>query len=248
MSASTAITLLASSARTTTGSGAAVDLEENRTAILYLDVTAFSGSGALTCTIKTSPTGTGLWTTVSPSDGAGGSTVFTAAAAVGLQKVTFPDCEQFVRIDWSITGGATVTFSVTGSSYLRFCLVSDLLTMGVRQEALSDVSATVLDKHVGRATDEIVSAFQAQEYLGPFTGWGEDVRGTCATLAGYYALLARGFRPADAADPIVQAVADARAWLDQVAKGQRKPFGVVDSTPTEDEGGPYIACDTPRAT
>lgn len=241
MASSTAVSLLASSARTTTGSGAAVDLAEKTTCVLYLDVTAVSGTGTLTVTVQTSPNGTSGWTTVSPSAGSSGSTVFTAASAAGLQKVTFPDCSQYVRASWAITGGATFTFAVTGTALLRFATVADMARLGVRSEALSDVSAADKDASCGRATDEIVSALDAQEYKGPFTSWGDDVRGTAATLAGYYALLVRGFKPADAADPIIQAVADARSWVDLVAKGQRKPFGVVDSTTTEEEGGVYIS-------
>lgn len=240
MASSAAVSLLASSARTTTGSGAAVDLAEKTTCVLYLDVTAVSGTGALTVTVQTSPNGTSGWTTVSPSNGAGGSLVFTAASAVALQKVTFPSCERYVRATWSITGGATVTFAVTGTAFLRFASPADVLRLGVRSEALSDVSAATLDASCGRATDEIVSALDAQEYKGPFDAWGEDVRGTAATLAGYYALLVRGFAPQNGADPLVQAVADARAWLDLVAKGSRRPFGVADSTDDEDEGDVYV--------
>lgn len=246
MASSAAVSLLASSARTTTGSGAAVDLAEKTTCVLYLDVTAVSGTGTLTVTVQTSPNGTSGWTTVSPSAGSSGSTVFTAASAVGLQKVTFPDCSQYVRASWSITGGATFTFSVLGTALLRFAAVADVLRFGVRAAGLSDVSAVDIDASCGRATDEIVSALDAQEYKGPFDAWGEDVRGSAATLAGYYALLARGFRPDDGADPIVQAVADVRAWLDLVAKGSRRPFGVADSTDDEDEGDAYVHTSTAR--
>jgi hypothetical protein len=244
MSASTAITPLASSARTTTGSGAAVDLAEKTTAILYADLAAITGSGVLTITVKTSPNGTSGWTTVAPSNGAGGSLAFTAASAVGLQKVTFPGCEQYLRVDWSISNGATMTFSVFGSAFLVFAKPADLGTNW--RAALVDVSDAETDKNLRRATDEIVSALDAQEYKGPFTAWGEDVAGTCRTLGNYYSLLDRGFKPSDSADPIVQGVADARAWIDLVAKGQRKPFGVVDSTTTEEEGGVYISTEAAR--
>lgn len=246
MSASTAVTLLSSSARTTTGSGAAVDLAEKTSADLELDITALSGSGTLTITIQTSANGTSGWTTVAPGNGAGGSAVFTAASAVGYQAVTFPGCKRYVRASWSITGGATFTFSVSGSAVLVFCTPADVLAYGVRAEALSDVAHSVIDRQARRATDEIVSALDAQQYKGPFTAWGDDVRGNACTLAGYYSLLARGFRPADAADPVIQAVADARAWVDLVAKGERKPFGVTDSTTTEDEGGVYIVTEALR--
>jgi hypothetical protein len=245
MTTSAAVSLLSSSARSGSGSGSAVDLVEKTTAILYLDVTAIT-AGALTVTVQTSPNGTSGWTTVSPGDGAGGSLVFTAASAVGLQKVTFPGCSQYVRASWSVSGGGTATFAVTGSAYLVFSTPADLLSLGLRAEALSDVSHAVLDGHLRRATDEIVSSLAAQEYLGPFTVWGDDVAGTCRTLGGYYALLARGFKPADGADPSVQAVADARAWLDLVAKGHRKPFNVTDSTPTTNEGAGIVVTSANR--
>ena len=245
MTTSAAVSLLSSSARSGSGSGSAVDLVEKTTVILYLDLTAIT-AGSLTVTIQTSPNGTSGRTTVSPGNGARGSLVFTAASAVGLQKVTFPGCSQYVRASWSVSGGGTATFAVTGSAYLVFSTPTDLLSLGLRAEALSDVSHAVLDGHLRRATDEIVSSLAAQEYLGPFTAWGEDVRGNACTLAGYHALLARGFKPDDAADPVIQAVADARAWLDLVAKGQRKPFGVTDSTNTEDEGGPYVVTSASR--
>ena len=245
MTTSAAVSLLSSSARSGSGSGSAVDLVEKTTAILYLDLTAIT-AGSLTITIQTSPNGTSGWTTVSPGNGAGGSTVFTAASAVGLQKVTFPGCSQYVRASWSVSGGGTATFAVTGSAYLVFSTPADLLSLGVRAEALSDVSHAVLDGHLRGATDEIVTALAAQEYLGPFTTWGEDIAKTCRKIASYEGLLARGFKPSDEADPIVQAVADARAWLDLVAKGHRKPFNVTDSTPTTNEGAGIVVTNTNR--
>jgi hypothetical protein len=168
MTTSAAVSLLSSSARSGSGSGSAVDLVEKTTAILYLDVTAIT-AGALTVTMQTSPNGTSGWTTVSPGDGAGGSLVFTAASAVGLQKVIFPGCSQYVRASWSVSGGGTATFAVTGSAYLVFSTPADLLSLNVRTKTLSNISHTVLDGHLRRTTDKIISSLATQKYLRPFT-------------------------------------------------------------------------------
>lgn len=249
MPTSTAVSLLTSAARTGSGQGTAVDLGASRSLDLVLDLTAISGTTpSLSVTVQTSINGTSGWRTVAPADGAGGTTVFTAASTVGAQAVTFPDCDQYVRATWALTGTSSpsATFSVDGQAVLVFCGLRKAAQLGARAEGLADVSDAARDAGMRRATDEIASVFDAQEYAGPYTAWGDDTAGACATLGTYYALLARGFRPAESADPIVQALADGRAWLDLVANGKRRPFGLVDSTPTEEEGGDYVTTSTQR--
>lgn len=102
------VTLAASEARTASGSGSSVELGDRGTLRLLLDVTAASGTlPSLQVDVQTSYDAT-TWRTL------GG---FTALAATGSQRASFPGADRFVRATWTVSGTTpSFTFSVAGEA------------------------------------------------------------------------------------------------------------------------------------
>jgi hypothetical protein len=98
--------LAASAARTTAGSGPAVNSEQYTIARLTLNVTAVAAGTTATVTVETSGDGT-TWTSVG---------TFAGATAAGTQRKVFAGLDRLVRASWTLAGTApSATFSVSGS-------------------------------------------------------------------------------------------------------------------------------------
>lgn len=101
-------TLAASAARTTSADGPSVELGDR--GVLRLDLTVSAASGtlpSLQVDVQTSKDGT-TWRAI------GG---FTALAAAGTQRASFPGCDRFARASWTISGTTpSFTFSVDGEA------------------------------------------------------------------------------------------------------------------------------------
>lgn len=104
-----AVTLAASAARTTSGSGSPFPMEGHTALRLLLDVTAASGTTpSLTVTVETSGDGSTGWR----SAGA-----FAAKTAVSQERLSLGNLDRFVRVSWTITGTTpSLTFSVSGEA------------------------------------------------------------------------------------------------------------------------------------
>jgi hypothetical protein len=237
VSLATAVTLRASAAASASGSGDAVDLSEARTVDLILDVTAISGT--LTVIVQTASTETGPWTEVSPVDEAAAAAKFTAATTISSQRVTFPDCRQFVRVSWTLSALGTATFAVTGESFVVYAGPADLARLGLRGSWAEATSSAALDALFRQATDETDSALvvywlpelPTAELTGrlPLISWGDDIRGACCAMVAASALTVHGVRPDENDNATVFDRAElARAWLDLVAAGRRKPARMVE--------------------
>jgi hypothetical protein len=234
----TDVTIRASAAAAASGVGDAVDLSEARSVDLLLNITAISGT--LTVSVQSAPTETGPWTAVSPVNEDGSPAVFVLASAIGSQRVTYADLQQWTRVSWTLSALGSATFSVTGRSIVVYAGPSDLRRFGLRGEWVDGTSSEVLDAHFRQATDEIDSALAVYwlpelptaELTGrlPLISWGDDIRGMCCALVAASALTTTGIRPdARSADDTVFARADAaRMWLDKVAEGRRKPARMVE--------------------
>ena len=96
--------IAASAARTTTGTGSAVQVNE-RHQVAKLDVTAASGTTpSLTVTIEESPNGSTGWVTRAS---------FAARSTTGSQVIPLPRAGPWVRAAWSVSGGTpSFTFAV----------------------------------------------------------------------------------------------------------------------------------------
>lgn len=101
-----AVSLAASAARTTNGSGSTVAVGTAHTLRATLSVTAASGTTpSLTARIETSEDGT-TWRT---------ALTFTAATGATTQRLSTSGLDRFIRAAWTITGTTpSLTFSVTG--------------------------------------------------------------------------------------------------------------------------------------
>ncbi len=240
-----AITIHASAAETTTATGAAVDLGATRSCVkLDLIVTAVSGTNPLlTIALDTAPSATGPWR-------AAGS--FTAVAVVGKSSKTFADLDQFVRENRTIggTAGPTFTYSDTGFAHTLYASPSDLTKTAIAAAALTNVPADTIAECCLRSSADFETAANSSHTL-PLTGWGEDVRGHCASRAVFYALSARGRKPSGNMDEAIDqlggfalrtpgAKSAAEMFFQAIAKGVLKPLGVVDQTPDDFEGGGFV--------
>lgn len=102
------VTLAASTARTATGQGSALELGDRGTVRLLLDCTAASGTNpTLVVAIQTSHDGS-TWRELG---------AFTQLTASGSQRISLGGCDRFVRAAWGIGGtDPSFTFSVSGES------------------------------------------------------------------------------------------------------------------------------------
>lgn len=103
--ATSAGTLLASAARVTTGSSAALGVANFLLAHYYLDITSIVGGGNLTIDLQTLDPASGNWVTA--------QTIFTAVAATGTSYAYVGELGTATdaRVAWTISAG-TITFSV----------------------------------------------------------------------------------------------------------------------------------------
>ena len=236
MSLATDVTLRASAEATASGAGDAVDLSEARTVDLLLNVTAISGT--LTVTVQTAPTDSGPWTQIIPLDEAGDAATYSAATSVSSQRVVFPDCQRYVRVSWTLSALGSATFAVTGQSIVVYAGPADLRRLGLRGAWVDATSSTTLDALFRQATDDVDSALavywlpeladaELTDRL-PLTSWGDDIRGACCAIVAASALVVHGVRPDDVdTQTVFDRAESARAWLDLVATGRRKPARMV---------------------
>lgn len=98
-------TLLASAARTTTGSSSALGVANFLLAHYYLDITSIVGGGNLTITLDTLDPASGNWVV--------SQTLFSAVAVTGTSYAYVGEIGTATdaRVSWSVSAG-TITFSV----------------------------------------------------------------------------------------------------------------------------------------
>ena len=226
-----ALALQASSAKTTTGAGDAVDLgTRDRLLRQTLDITAVSGTGSPTLTVRleASPDGETAWRTFA---------TFTAATAAGSEKLSAVSPERFVRLAWTISGdGPSFTFAVVGTQGLCFANVSQLEAFGMPAAATATLSATTKAEALAASTEAMSSKLGVRYDL-PVISWGVDVVQACCKITAYDLLSVRGFAPNGNDKNVRDRYADAMLWLTDVANMRANPIGLVDSTvDVEDEG------------
>lgn len=239
MTLATDVVLRASAAAAASGTGTPVDLAEARSVDLLLDVTAVSGT--LTVFIDTAPSETGPWTVVTPTVDGTTSDVFEAVTTTGSQVKTFPDLSRWLRVRWTLSGGGSATFSLTGESVVVYATPSDLSLLGLNTEWVSSSSSRAIDAAMRAKTDVIDSALftywlpdlpeaELTDRL-PLVSWGYDIREACAALAAESLVVSHGHRPDSADDRVVYERASlVREWLDLVAAGRRRPARMVART------------------
>lgn len=115
----------------------------------------------------------------------------------------------------------------------QYATITDLNQIGILAQALANVPTQALTEAL-QAASAVCDSYLQDQYVLPLTLWGYDlVRATCA-IAAWDALTVRGYSPQSQGDQnIYKRYQDAIKWLEEVAKGTKKPSQIVDSsTPT----------------
>ncbi|NUP08448.1 MAG: hypothetical protein HOW73_20555 [Polyangiaceae bacterium] len=238
----TARSLLASAEQTAGGTGAAVELHPDTTIDLRLDASAISG-GTLAVIVETSADGTNGWAEVIPKGDDGNPAKFLSVTTPGSQLVVFPNCNKFVRVRWTLSGG-TATFSVLGDSVRVYAKANEWHMLGLHLAFMAKCSDRKFDAAIREKTDITDSAVGMQMPT-PLDVWGWDIRGgvlACAAAA----LMSVDGRRQGQDELVVARCAAYDEWLDKVAESKRKPAGAVDPTPEVDDGGAYAVSDARR--
>lgn len=231
MAGSLDVTLLASAARTVSGSGASVDLGLRTAFALDLVVSAASGTTpTLLVKVETSKDGA----TWRPLDS------FAQVASAGPVTRFFAGADRYVRAVWTI-GGTTpsFTFSLSGQALLVYCTPDEVRRLGVAAEALANVSAALIAEHLITNTDDIDDKLCKRWKL-PLTKWPSSLRKHLAAITAWTVLSHRGVNPTTG-DVDLQKRHD-KAWKDVMDLAENRagsPDGYVDSTPTVTEDGTY---------
>lgn len=229
------MTLHDSGAETASASGDAVDIGAYRNAIrLLVRVTALSGTTpSVICRLQTSPDGTTGWRTIATA---------TKLSAIGKTRLTALECEQFVRLDWTIGGSADpgVTFSVAGEAHTVFANRDDIESGELKPEAIANVEADVINEALIDASCDAEDALAASN-AAPITAWPDSLSRRVAAIASFQIMKQRGFRPSGFDELIVKAHNDAVKWLKDVGAGRIRPPGLAPATvlgPQTSSGNP----------
>lgn len=227
-----AIDLAASSARTSSGTGASVDMGAATTAVLRLDVTAASGSSpTLAVTVQTSPDGT-TWASLG---------TFATVSGAGAVERRFPGAAKLVRAAWTIGGGSpSFTFTIAGGALTVYAVPSDIDELGAAGGALAELDDEAKDRALCAATEELDTQLQSGGYTLPITAWGDDVRQHVVDVAVYRLMCRRGFSPDGTDSLIVKNYDDAQRWMRRVGTEDMSLAGVVDSTSSAYDGGAFV--------
>jgi phage gp36-like protein len=238
MPSSTDITLLASAARTVSGTGASVDLGTKTGLQLDLAVSAASGTTPnLTVTLETSKDGT-TWRTLG---------AFAAVTAAGPVAKVFAGADRYLRAIWTISGTTpSFTFGLSGQALGIFATPADVTRLAIASEALASVDAEVLADHLITNTGDIEDRLRNRFKL-PLTRWPRALNKHLASITAWTVLSHRGVNPTtgdvdirsrhDAAWKAVVDIAENRAGSDE---------DYVDSAPEVHDAGPYVYCSSRR--
>lgn len=169
--------------QTAAGTGSAVDLGSLRTASLWLEVDAASGTTpSLTVTVEHSRDGT-RWRTL-------GS--FSAVNSVSVTPKAFPGSDRYLRVSWAITGaGASFTFRVAGQKVFVLATPDDVRKLALSSRGLADLTDEAIDSVLQGATDYAITKIRAR-FTPPFTEWGADLRRCVSNIAAYDLMSVRG--------------------------------------------------------
>lgn len=103
-------------------------------------------------------------------------------------------------------------------------------------DAIAGLTDPVISEAIAYASG-VADGYLRKRYALPITGWSDDLKLAVGSLAQFYLISKRGFRPGSGYDQIVvKRNDDAIAWLRDVSKGLVE-IGCTDSTPATDEDG-----------
>lgn len=220
-----AVTLAASAAAASNGTGSTVDLgATSRLLRLVHECTAASGDGReLQVHIETSPDGLGGWRFLG---------TFAKTTGGASERITLVSPDRFVRASWRLVG-TSFTFSVLGYAGISYANVAQLEAFGVARQALSKISASEKSEALAAAT-EVASGYLASRWEMPLTAWGTDLSQVTCKLATFELIATRGFNIEGSDEVIRTRYEDAIRWLEKVSSGAITPVGIEDSATTDD--------------
>ena len=225
------ITLAALAARTTSGTGTAVDTTFYRLARLILYVSACSNGSALKVTVQASKDGViwaALW--MSPEINSATSIEFTVPDLPMNGKI---------RVLWTQSGPAT--FEVSGELVQSYASSKELYRHAIPASGLTGVELVdIVEELVTQS--EVADGYLAGKYTMPLIAWGGDLTSRICHMAEYSLITTRGMNPDGDTYTIIKDKYDAAIkWLSDVAAGKIKSPAIVDSAePATTAGGAAV--------
>lgn len=239
----TAITPLASAARTAGGAGASIDLRPadqppRFTAALRLAVSAVAGTlPTLDVTVETSEDGV-VWRTLG---------AFPQRTGVGAVRQRFPGADRYLRAVWALGGTLpNFTFGVSGEAIFVLATPADLARKGLSAEALAPIPVADQDEALCSSSATALKIF-GNRYKLPLRAWTDDIVTHVCQMAAADLMVPRGLGPEDARVLMGQKAA-ALVELRTIGNEESDPQeGIVDSSPDEYDGaGGFAESDPPR--
>lgn len=113
---------------------------------------------------------------------------------------------------------------------MAYATRADLTTFSLPAGALGGVSADKQDAAL-EAASRFADGFLNVVYTLPLTEYGSDLRRAVCDIAAFILMKGRGFSPETAdADMLQSAERAATQWLQSIAAGKVKPYGLMDSS------------------
>lgn len=223
-----AIALHPIGAETGSGTGSSVEIGATRSGLaLRGEVSGLAAGAVLGMELQTSDDGV-TWRFAHRVPEIVQAGYFGPFYALGLAR--------YVRITWTLTGGANVTFRASGDAHSVYAGREDTK---IPRHAIEQIGQDVVaEKYI--SASGVVEGYIGAAYALPILSWGGDLRRATAAIADYDIIRRDGLDP-DSPDIVFRDdMRDAIKWLERVAMGQLQPGGIVDSE-EETAGGDQLA-------
>lgn len=234
MAFTTAVTLHASGAESTSSQGAAVDLAQKTAVELVLNISARSGTApTLDLVIETSKDGVSGWRNAGNFD-----RITDEPENDEPVLLVVEGCDRFVRAKWTLEGTLpSFTFSLTGDAVVVYATPKQFEKYGLPAKVLEDLEDPSTHEQRKAATGRIDRALLAAGYTLPLLKWGDDITRDCCVLAAFDVLVTVGQDPDSSADTLlkvryVELVGEPgrKGELAMIAEGKLVPGGIEDSS------------------
>lgn len=125
---------------------------------------------------------------------------------------------RWVRLKLTVSGGGLATFKVTANALQTYATPDDLHDVGIRAEALANISLATKLNGLTIGSDEALSALMVAPCVTlPLKGWTGKLRSIVARIAAYHLRSAEGYQPSkEEENALRQRYLDARADLEMV--------------------------------
>lgn len=116
---------------------------------------------------------------------------------------------------------------MAGSSYAS---PTDLANYGINAAALGGIP-TITQQAALDTAAQLIDGYLASRFVLPLKSWQNDLRRACAIIAAYDLMMGRGFDPSPALAEILDTrYKSVQTWLNQIAREEVTPAGIVDSS------------------